>query len=715
VINRNAILFVVFALITVLSGRARCAEGFESFSYGYGERQLFLKIRVPEAGTLEVRFRAVLEDGSLKGKVRQERFPVNLGENVLVLEPVPENAHRISMTLGAAKVEVYANRGTWYTAPAAKQVTLPHTRPELAPKGDVVATPTGFTAQVEASKTPGPITLGRSFAPDGGYGLALQRSHRALVFETRGAFGPVIVTLTERVDNTSLRYWDYPMSIDGKAQRYEIPFVKFTPRDAISAPIKTVFAVSFKTLNPAKPGERLTVSHLGVSPGGPFVASITRSGKSMAKVRVGGPRRAEGTLFYRDKDGKEASMSTRAPSITIPGEAERLWLCHRRAVASRSSGEAANLAVRVRVCDPPDAPLTYYGVASAGSASLVVDEFASSVPVNAFRIPVIIFGSSHEVEQAMSVERTDGNLRLTYYPKEAEDYAGYLSYLPGRFSDQYKTLSVSVRGSLPPKHMLAGIKDQDGREARMPFISYWRGDETSENPLYDLKGMNTEDITDKEGFKTVRFPLDGFRAAFHNVFAGHVELKDISAVSLTMTYGGLDVFHEMEVKRVAFTRDVVPITITAFDGDMYGINALGGVNFDESANGGQIDVRLNSAGYYGKGLRVAVTLPKTSSYGLVAMGFGRLDVTDYSALSFYVRGEHGDEIATVYLNDGKRRAQVPLGKYIQVTKMWRKVTIPLEDFEKQGVRLTRLTQLILAWEARYLKDQIMYFDNFVFE
>ena len=146
-----------------------------------------------------------------------------------------------------------------------------------------------------------------------------------------------------------------------------------------------------------------------------------------------------------------------------------------------------------------------------------------------------------------------------------------------------------------------------------------------------------------------------------------------------------------------------------------GINALGGVNFSESRNGGRIDVRLNADGYYGKGLRVEVTLEGPASYALVALGFGKLDVSDYTHVSFVVRGAHGDEDALVYLNDGKRRAALPLGRYIGVTKMWRKVRIPLRDFEEKGVDLSHLSQLVLAWESAPVRGRVLYFDDFAFE
>jgi hypothetical protein len=346
---------------------------------------------------------------------------------------------------------------------------------------------------------------------------------------------------------------------------------------------------------------------------------------------------------------------------------------------------------------------------------LEVDRFDNEVPVNVFRLPFVTFGSSETVERRLDTAQGNHVFSIAYYPEGIEDYAGFSTNLPEKVLTPYKSISFSVRGSIPPNAVLAGIKDQAGREARIPFISYWPGDETAVNPLYDLSGMNEENIMDRDGFKTVSFPIAAFRAAFYNLFEGHAELRDISGVSLTMTFGGEDVFHELEVKHAAFYRDIVPISITAFDGDMYGINALGGVNFDESGNGGAIDVRLNADGYYGKGLKVTVSLPRAESYGLAAFGFGRLDVSDYNNISFYVRGEFGDEDAFVFLNDGKRRTKVSLKQYTKVTKMWRKVTIPLCDFKKKGIDLSHLSQLILAWEETIVSKAILYFDNFMFE
>ena len=247
-------------------------ERFESFSYRYGDNRLFLTLRVSLPGALKVRFRAVNFDGTYVGRTKSETFKVQPGENTLVLEPAPEGGHRISMTLGPSKMEVYANRGSWYTSPGGGNVAESHLASEIAPAGDLLVIPSGFTAAFGRTKAPTRFAVGRSFGLDQGYGLKVGKKHRALAFRTKGSLGPVMITVAERLDETNLQYWDYPVIIDEKIYRYEIPFSKFTPRGATSRPLKGIYAVSIRSLRPVKPGDRITVSYLSISEGSPFIS-----------------------------------------------------------------------------------------------------------------------------------------------------------------------------------------------------------------------------------------------------------------------------------------------------------------------------------------------------------------------------------------------------------------------------------------------------------
>jgi hypothetical protein len=596
-------------------------------------------------------------------------------------------------------------------------VAASHTEPELGRFGhpdDVILAP-GFGAAVGRNADIKNFSIGRSLGRDEGYGIALDKQRQSLVITARGTVGPVVINLTQRIGPDELKYWEYHLAVGEEMKRYEVPLRKFIPRGGASKPLTSIHSITLRVLNPVKKGDQVVVDFFGLAKEGVALTSIDLDSPTQATARLIGAKDQPCALYYKDASGHKAKLYVDDNRFLLPREARTVWVCFEKSRASAPGEEILRADERITVCDPPDAPLTTYQVPPNGDDPLVVDRFDTKTGVNAFRIPFVVFGSSQSVEEQTTVERLHGSLRLTFYPEEITDYAGYLSYLPESAPETYKTLAITVRGSIPPNNLLAGIKDASGREARIPFISYWLGDETAANPLYDIEGMNPKSEADEEGFRTVLFPIDAFRTVFYNVFKGHAELRDIRGVSVTMSNGGEEVFHDVEIRRVELIDKVVPITVTAFDGDMYGINALGGVNFSESQKGGDIDVRLNSDGYYGAGLRVKVTLPRNDSYALVAMGFGRLDVTDYKYLTFYVRGKFGDEEANIYLNDGETRAAVKLESYKGISKMWRKVKIPLSDFLLKGVNLTRVSQLILAWEDKITSEQEIYFDNFMFE
>ncbi len=712
IISAEALLICLF----LLPRTALADSGLESTGCVYDADKLYLKVRASTEGTLTVQYKSPPPaKGSASAKLETKRFDVSPGDNTFALSEATEADRILKVTFGASTATLFANRGSWFVGPSGLNTKVSYPSAEIIDSSELSLTESDFSATFGAAAAPTRATVGRSLGVDGGDGLKVDKRYRFIDFDAHGTVGPVKVTVTERLDDNRLQYWDYSMMIDQNPRRFAVPFEKLIPRSTTNKPLSGIHSIAWQTVRPVREGDTIAVSRLTLAEGGPYVTSINGASKGAVSVTLGG-RRIDGiSLHFRDPQGVESSLPVRAKTISVPDAAREIWFCYPSNSKRVSSGTSAP-EIAPLVCDPPDAPFTTYSVPPRDGSPLRIDRFDREVPVNAFRLKAALFGSSETVEQRLDAEHRDGALSIVYYPESEEDYAGIYTDLPERYAAPYKTLSISLKGSIPLNFISAGIKDRSGREARIPFISYRLGDETPANPFYDWTGMNTHDAADDEGFTTAAFPIDAFRAAFYNLFEGHAELKDISGISVTMYYGGPNVFHEMELKRASLTRDIVPISITAFDGDLYGINALGGVNFDEAGNGGEIDVRLNADGYYGKGLKVTVKLPQPESYGLVAFGFGRLDISDYRNLTFYVRGQFGDENdAFVYLNDGGHRSKVPLKQYTKVTRMWRKVTIPLNDFKKMGVNLSLLSQLILAWEDQFLSKQTIYFDNFMFE
>ncbi|MCP4602263.1 MAG: hypothetical protein GY847_17390 [Proteobacteria bacterium] len=716
------LLWIISFFLAVVAPRALFAEEvFRSIDFHYSEDGLILNVHAAKAGSLSLRYTPVNRKGKPQKTSKTKQFDVVPGENDLLLKVGPESGHYIRLSLDTSQVNIFANRGVWFSSIKDRHAATSRMNYQFdgVDRVDDVMLAAGFNVSIgRRSGNASDIAVGRTLGFDSGYGLLLDNKQRVLVLIAKSTVGPVTITISQRLNAKTVQYWDYNMVLGPRIKRYEIPLKKFKRRGKSTRPLTSIHSVSLNSFRPVNAGDKIAVKYFGLSSGGPFVSTITRDHRLGSIVEIEGASRQNSFLYFRDKERNESTLPLKSNKIRVPENAREVWVCYSRQ-SVHDNGPIGGQRGNVSICDPPDAPMSTYGVITGKDDPLIVDRFETQTQVNSFRMPVVVFGSSAEVENGLTMERLGNGLRITYYPDSIDDYAGYLTYLPKSISKDYETLAVTLRGSIPPNYVLVGVQDSGGKEARIPIISYWRGDQTAANPLYDLEKIDAKQESHspyvKEGFYTVLIPIDAFRAAFYNVFKGHAFLKDISAISVTMTSGGSEVFHEIELRRVAFLSDISPISITAFDGDQYGINALGGVIFSEHDRGGLVDVRLNADGYYGKGLRVEITLDRNESYGLVALGFGKLDVNDYNSLSFYVRGEHGNEDAVIYLNDGHTRASVHLKDYVGVTSMWQKVTIPLSAFKEKIVDVRRLSQLILAWEEQRILGHIIYFDNFTFE
>lgn len=87
--------------------------------------------------------------------------------------------------------------------------------------------------------------------------------------------------------------------------------------------------------------------------------------------------------------------------------------------------------------------------------------------------------------------------------------------------------------------------------------------------------------------------------------------------------------------------------------------------------------------------------------GYLAMLNG-VDVSSYNTLSFWIKGKVGGEKPNIYLDDGRNaeyaESYLDMEKYAQVATSWQRVDIPLMDFVKRGVDISRLNMLKLVFE-----------------
>jgi hypothetical protein len=347
----------------------------------------------------------------------------------------------------------------------------------------------------------------------------------------------------------------------------------------------------------------------------------------------------------------------------------------------------------------------------------VLDNFDTKAHVNAYRIPVIVFGATETLEREMTFKRKNGSIEIAIFPREPNDYGGYLSYFPPHVPPGLKTLELHWRGRIPPEMVRIGLRDQKDREARISLISYLRPPGTT--PV-----NNTPKEADKDAgpakdytnsFQTVRIPIEAFRATLAAWYEGRPDITNPKSVSVTMLNAGPEIDHEMELGPITLDYDVAPLVIAKFDDQERDKTNLGGVIVLEAVSGAKLEADFETEGYESNGIELAVTNARPEGYAVVAFNTGRLDTLDYSHLTLWVRGERGHENMNIYLNDGKKRASVNISEYLKVTTTWKQVRIPLQAFKKKGVAISKVEQIVFAWEGRVIEREVLYIDELLLE
>ncbi|MEZ4729865.1 MAG: hypothetical protein R3E79_22265 [Caldilineaceae bacterium] len=95
--------------------------------------------------------------------------------------------------------------------------------------------------------------------------------------------------------------------------------------------------------------------------------------------------------------------------------------------------------------DPLDAPVSYYRYRVDDQAGLLVNDFAGPALQNRLNLGSGIFNHPTAGGQLQSYH-LDRQLVLDYAVSEAEQYAGYFTYLPSLNGAAYTTLDLLIRG-----------------------------------------------------------------------------------------------------------------------------------------------------------------------------------------------------------------------------------------------------------------------------
>lgn len=132
--------------------------------------------------------------------------------------------------------------------------------------------------------------------------------------------------------------------------------------------------------------------------------------------------------------------------------------------------------------------------------------------------------------------------------------------------------------------------------------------------------------------------------------------------------------------------------------------AFGPENEDGNACKAAVD-DSHKHGDLGASLRLDYNVSKKGVYNGFWMKLGpadngnNFDATGYNKLSFWIKGDDKSRTPTKFKLEVKGDSGPVAKKYIGDLKdKWTKVEIPLEEFQKQGVDLTKLNELCIVFE-----------------
>jgi len=212
-------------------------------------------------------------------------------------------------------------------------------------------------------------------------------------------------------------------------------------------------------------------------------------------------------------------------------------------------------------------------------------------------------------------------------------------------------------------------------------------------------------------------PIESFRSVLPLLSNRKNKLARLKAITVTLEQGDERDKHQLILKKVAFIPDRTPLKAASFDRLYDDRNrwrtSLRRPVWNETYGNAHM-VLSDAAGKIGRSLKAEIQDVGGASYGLIALELGRVDVSPYQKLAFWIRGLEGGENATVYLNDGKKRESVQIRDFATVTLDWNRVEIPLDRFRKT-VKLKSLKSILIAWEDEIISRQTVYLDDFIFE
>jgi hypothetical protein len=284
-------------------------------------------------------------------------------------------------------------------------------------------------------------------------------------------------------------------------------------------------------------------------------------------------------------------------------------------------------------------------------------------------------------------------LGLTYDVSTPDSYAGYAMTLPRLDLREYTAISFYIKGEQEDTEVSIGIKDRLNNEHKIKLSRYightiptkW------EKVTIPLNVFSSD---------LVLSAIEGIIVSFDNMSnsnnKGTVLLDDPKILK------HLDTFLVHDFERIDGS------SLLGQTGLIFAHGAAALNTFSTTTSPNKV-MGLSYGGNIGEDFLNGFGL----SYTGWEVDLGGYNCSRCNSLSFQVRGAEGGEKPNIYLSDGTFRWGVDLEKYIEITKDWQTVSIPLKDIAEYGVDMSHLAKLQFVFEWEKMSGTI-YIDNISF-
>ena len=339
--------------------------------------------------------------------------------------------------------------------------------------------------------------------------------------------------------------------------------------------------------------------------------------------------------------------------------------------------------------DPVDVPYTTYRFQVSQRPFLLVDDYNDANPDNRLTGSSSVYGTGGTVQNSYD----KNSLRLAYNVTADASYAGFITLLKNANLTSYNTLSFLVKGEAGGEKVKIGLKDTPGNEVKLLIGQYLQ------------HGISTD-------WQKVTIPFNSFRGTIDWTKMGNLNVVFENGIG-----SGVGAIHLDEIRFENLSS--VPIVIDNFN-DSVGENGVGGSYYESM--GGDATVQrgydsANARGGIGAAYRINYNIARSGAWAAVGTDLRGVNASSTQFLSFYIKGANGGERPNIYLvhrvGTTDTQKHVDIEKYTPVTTSWQRVTIPLSDFTKQGIDLTRLSDFRVIFESEVMSGTI-YLDDVQF-